>query len=212
MKPVPSSAIPKALAVTAEIYGREFSESAARLLAADLSEYPEDAVLTSLARCRRELRSFPTLADILARIDDGRPGTEEAWAMIPHDEASSVVWTEEMAEAFGGVRFLVEVDDVAARMSFREIYLRLVTEARNAKRPAKWFASLGTDSTTHEPALKAAVAKGRLTMDHAYTLLPHRPVLPIKMLEQQAAAAPNPEEVQEHLAKIKALILKTGDA
>ena len=77
----------QALAVTAELTGTELSEPAARVMANDLAAYPVQQVLGALTRCRRELKGRLTVAAILERLDDGRPGPNEAWAMIPQDEA-----------------------------------------------------------------------------------------------------------------------------
>jgi hypothetical protein len=162
----------QALMITAELYGRAFSPEAAKLLVADLEGIPVAQVLAALARCRKELRAFPTLADILARISDGRPGPEEAWAMLPKDESSSAVWTEEMAEAFATARGLLATDEVAARMAFREKYAALLADARAARRPARWTASLGHDAKGREAAVTEAVQKGRIGADEARALLP----------------------------------------
>lgn len=162
----------KAIAITAQIYGKEFSEDAARIYAGDLGGFPEEAVLTALSRCRKELRTFPAIADILARIDDGRPGPEEAWAMLPKEEESSVVWTEEMRSAFGSVRGLLAEDPIAARMAFREVYTKLLTEARSERRDPRWEPSLGLSKATHAPALLEAARKGRLSQSHVAALLP----------------------------------------
>lgn len=58
----------RALLVSAELYQREFSEAAARLLVEDLAEFPPGAVLQALSRCRKELRTFPTVSEIAGRI------------------------------------------------------------------------------------------------------------------------------------------------
>ena len=97
----PTESLLQAIAVTAELTATQLSQSAARVMAQDLARYPEAQVLEALTRCRRELKGRMTIADVLTRIDDGRPDPEEAWAMLPKDEGSSVVWTEEMAQAFG---------------------------------------------------------------------------------------------------------------
>lgn len=162
-----------AIAVTAELTGTRLSEGAARVMVADLAEYPRDQVLASLRRCRRELRARLTIADILARLDDGRPGVEEAWAMLPFDEAATVVWTDEMSRAWGVALPLVEMGDkVAARMAFKEAYAREIAEARDRREPAHWSASLGHDREGREAPIVAAVAAGRLSMSHARQLLP----------------------------------------
>lgn len=95
--------------------------------------------------------------------------------MIPRDEAASVVWTEEMAQAFGvAIGLLEEGDQVAARMAFLERYRTLVQSARNAGELVHWTPSLGTDRLGREAALIAARDKGRLTHAHVAGLLPHR--------------------------------------
>ena len=76
----------KAVAVTAELCGRVFSPEAAAVFVSDLETYPEKALIRALARCRREVKGMLTVQDVLTRLDDGRPGVEEAWAMLPHDE------------------------------------------------------------------------------------------------------------------------------
>lgn len=157
---------------TAEIYGKQMSEMAAILLIGELKAFPESAVQFALGKCRKELRTFPTLADIISRIDDGRPGPEEAWAMIPKDEYSSVVWTEEMAEAFGVARGMIETDEIAARMAFRETYSKLLAASRSAGVPVKWTPSFGVDKESRAAAVELAVQKNRISQGHAANLLP----------------------------------------
>lgn len=170
-----TKALLQAIAVCAELTRTQLSEAAARVLAEDLARYPEPQVLHALSRCRRELRSGLTLADILARLDDGRPGPEEAWAMIPRDEATSVVWTSEMAQAWGAAApLLAEGDGVAARMTFLERYRSLVQLARDRGEPPRWEPSLGHDPHGRESVLIEAAEKGRLAAEHVTRLLPHR--------------------------------------
>lgn len=157
---------------TAEIYGKTMSPFAAEVLLTDLSDYPEEEVLKALTKCRRELRNFPTLADITSRIADGHPGVEEAWAMIPKDESTSVVWTEEMRDAFGVVRSQLDDDPIAARMAFKEVYSRLLTESRSSRKAPKWEPSLGFDRHSRDAALQEAVSKGRIQLEYAQSLSP----------------------------------------
>lgn len=162
----------KALAVTAELTGAEMSPEAARVMADDLSSYPEPQIMGALTRCRRELRGRLTIAEIISRIDDGRPGPQEAWAMMPRSEADTVVWTDEMAAAWGVANLLLS-DEVAARMAFIETYQRDVTRARANQKPVNWFASLGWDQAGRESVIARAVEQGRLTAEHAKHLLPN---------------------------------------
>jgi hypothetical protein len=164
----------QAIAVTAELCGTNLSEAAAKLMLSDLSDYDEGAALQALSKCRRELKGRLTLAEIVSRIDDGRPGAEEAWAVLPFDEATSVVWTKEMSAAFWIAQPLIDSGEkIAARMAFKEAYLRMVAEAREHREPVKWTVSLGHDQAGRQPILAAAVEKGRITVNHARTLIPN---------------------------------------
>lgn len=170
-----SETLLQAIAVTAELTRTELSKPAARVMAEDLAQYPEHQVIAALARCRRELTRPMAIADVIARLEDGRPGPEEAWAMIPQDEASSVVWTREMAEAFGVANPLIQSGDtVQARMAFIEVYRKLCQQARDSHTPISWSPSLGHDQAGRESVLIEAVEKGRLTANHVAGLLPYR--------------------------------------
>lgn len=171
-----STELIQAVAVTAELCGRTFTEAAARMFVQDLSLYSEAAVLGALSRCRREVRGVLTVQDVVSRLDDGRPGIDEAWAMLPFDEASSAVWTDEMSEAFGvALPLLREGDRTAARFAFREAYAKAVGAARDAARPVSWWASLGHDVQGRGVVLKDAVDKGRLSLEQAQVLHPMLP-------------------------------------
>lgn len=168
-----SSRVLKALGIMAALHQRSLDDKdVANIYAEDLAPYPEQQVLDALSRCRRELRTFPTIADIISRIDDGRPGAEEAWAMIPKDESSSVVWTGEMQEAYAIARGLLSEDPVAARMAFREAYLRLIADSRAHRRPTVWTPSFGHDLTGRTQALQLAVDRKRLSHNAAEAILP----------------------------------------
>ena len=163
----------EAIAATAELCGQPLSRPALAMIALDLDGYPPDHVLGALRRCRSEHKGRLTVEAIISRLDDGRPGAEEAWAMMPKSESASVVWTDEMAEAFGVASALLdEGDAIAARMAFREVYQRLVSEARVTRKPTVWRPSLGWDFAGRETALRAAVEKRRITADRAQALLP----------------------------------------
>jgi len=173
---MPSIELLQAVAVTAELCGRTFGEAAARVFVEDLSGFQEAAVLKALARCRREVKGVLTIQDVVSRIDDGRLGAEEAWAQMPFDESQSVVWSTEMAEAFGIARgLLADGEKVAARMAFKEAYTRLVSKARDEGIPVSWTPSLGYDKRGHEAVLSDAVTKCRLTYAHAKDLSPMPP-------------------------------------
>lgn len=161
----------QALAVTAELTGTEISAAGAKVMASDLAPYPEPQVLGALARCRKELKGRMTVADIISRLDDGRPSPEEAWASLPFDETQTVVWTEEMAGAWGVALALLEDGDrIAGRMAFLESYRTRVQRARDACQPVKWTVSLGRDPEGRSMALEKAVEAGRITQTRAVAL------------------------------------------
>jgi len=171
-----SSDLLKAIAATAEICGRVFSPTTAKVFADDLAEYPENEVMRALARCRKEVKGALTLADVLARLDDGRPGVEEAWAMIPKYEEDSVVWTKEMSAAYYAALPLMTTDqNVGARMAFKETYTKLVQEARAYKEPPNWTVSLGTDPNKRDRVVLEAVNKGRIPVEYARNFAPELP-------------------------------------
>ena len=166
-------ALVEALLLTSEICGQTLSPAAARILAGDLADFDEPAVLGALSRCRLEVQGRLKVADIVVRIADGRPDAEEAWNMLPRDEMASIVWTEEMAQAWGLALPLLEAGDAAgARGIFGDSYARAVQQARIRREPVRWMPSLGSDVKGREAALLDAVSKGRLTVTQANALLP----------------------------------------
>ena len=178
----------KAVAVTAELCGRSFTEAAAGVFCDDLRGYPQQAVLRALARCRREVKGALTTA------------------LLPAGEDATVVWTAEMAEAHGVCSPLLYAGDrIGARMAFKEVYTRLLAQARDEAAPAKWTASLGSDLEARKRALAAAVEDGRLAADDAYGMCPALPP-PASLL---LAAPPKNERAA---AKAKRELTELADA
>lgn len=164
----------KAIGVTLEITSTRLSDPAVEVMLADLAAHPEPLVLAALMRCCRELKGRLTLADIISRIDDGRPDPEGAWASIPKDEDGSVVWTTEMREAWAAAYPLIRDGElVPARMAFLERYRVVVQQARDARLPVEWEFSPGTNKDLRELVLLDAATKGRISADAARRLLPH---------------------------------------
>jgi hypothetical protein len=158
---------------TGEIYSRQVSTAAAVMFLADLDGFDSSQILNALSICRKQLKTFPSIADVIARIDDGHPGVEEAWAMIPKEEEGSIVWTNEMVGAFGIARnLLLDGDAIAARMAFKESYTQMLATSRSENISPNWFLSPGHDKTTHEPAVREALSKKRISIGYARDLLP----------------------------------------
>ena len=163
----------KALAVTAELCGAQFSEGAARVFVQDLAGFDPTQILGALKRCRQEVRGRLTVSDVITRLDDGRPGPEQAWARLPVDEGQTVVWTEEMRLAWGtAYPLLREGDRIAGRMAFKEAYAAGVSAARERREPVRWGISLGTDQAGRHGPLIEAVRNGLLPRSTVQDLLP----------------------------------------
>lgn len=124
-------------------------------------------------------RFTPKPADIIEQIDgatggDGRPSDDEAWAiaLTSQDEADTVVWTQETAEAFGICQPVMATGDkVGARMAFKDAYNRLVAASRQSGSPAKWNASLGWDMERRAKVIEKAATAGLLPAPMATALL-----------------------------------------
>jgi hypothetical protein len=133
--------------------------------------------MDALARCRLELQGPLKTSDIVVRIEDGRPDVDEAWNMMPASESSSVVWTDEMAQAWGVAAPLLQAGDLsAARTAFKESYTKAVLRARIQRKPAQWIPSLGSDVMGRERVLLDAVKKKRISAEHAERLLPDQAI------------------------------------
>lgn len=169
-----SERIAQGVSVALELTNTTLSDAAYKVIVADLSTYPEPQVLGALKRCAREVKSKLTLADILQRLEDGRPGPEEAWSMVPKDEGASVFWTIEMRDAFRVAYSMVAAGElIPARMAFKERYTALVQQARDARHPVQWEFSPGHDRDGRELVLLDAAEKGRISVEGVRGILPY---------------------------------------
>lgn len=162
-----------------DVYGAKATQASLSVWWGALVKYPFEAVRAALSAHVQDPvagKFAPKPADVIGKLQslDGRPGPEEAWSMIPRNESASVVWTDEMSQAFGvALPLLNEGDAVAARMAFLEQYRKLVSQARDAGMAAKWMPSLGTDVGGREAVLVEAAERGRLPAEHVARLLPY---------------------------------------
>jgi hypothetical protein len=210
-----SAKLIQAIAVTLEVTGSPaMSDAAVKVMLRDLAGYPEPLVLAALRRCMREVKGKFTLADVIQRIDDGRPTPEVAWSMVPKDEGASVCWTTEMRDAYALAHSLVKQGElVQARVAFLEAYRIRVQFARDARLPVEWQVSLGLDKSGRELMLLDAAQKGWISVNHARSLLPyHRDdeelnarLLAIEGIDSKAlpAPAPMPHALQERIAALR---------
>jgi hypothetical protein len=176
-----------------------------------LSPYPVQVVARAFDAYFDEGSHPPVPADIVKRCNasghvDRRPGSEEAWAiaMAACDENETVVMNNEIAEARGKVQPILDAgDEVGARVAFREIYTRLVAQARADGIPAVWWPSVGRDLTRRKVVLQKAVSDGLL---HAHTVSAIAIEAPAELAPLLAAPAPtaNGRETLDALKKLLA--------
>lgn len=206
------------------LYQQEVSVDALRLWWASLVKFEFKEVQEGFSRYIQDSKNSnfaPRPASIIGIIEsinpDGRIGAEEAWAIYPHDEASSAVITDEMAEAMQVAQELLnEGDNVGARMAFKEAYTRITSANKFNGISPKWFASLGHDKTGRDIAIKQAVAKGRISQDCATSLLPApipsnivNAITEVKYLTAKDAAFTDEQKAKarDRVAEIKAMLV-----
>lgn len=174
----------KLIAVTAELTGQEFSETAVEFMLDDLSNYSTEQLVQAFKAIRR-LGLKLTIGNVIKNIDDGRPGAEEAWSMIPRDELTTTVWTDEMREAYGVASpLLYQGDQIGARMAFKEKYESCIIQAKTQGKPIKWTASLGYDKKGREEALVQALEQGKLSPATVVNFLPEASKATLQLIER----------------------------
>lgn len=196
-------------------YSEELSTPQVALYFDALSDYEirdVENAFRAYAKDKKNRRKMPLAGDLTEYLDaaTGRPGADEAWALIPKSEEASGMVTREMLAAWDTVRTLYEEDRTAARMGFRDAYERFVKLARAEGQKVEWIASMGSDPSLRAIALDRGVAAGRITREVANTKL----MLPAK--EEHIAIAADkafddPNISPEMKAKIRAFLLKIAD-
>lgn len=120
-------------------------------------------------------REWPSISAVKALLHpSGHPGVEQAWAMVAPkvtSDAPTVFVTGPMREAYGAALAL-EGDLVAARMAFKEAYVRAVNLAEAAGDEPAWSMIPGTDARMKEVAITEAVKKGIARREWAVAHLP----------------------------------------
>lgn len=204
MQPNDNDAFGKRLAGVFEVYNRARpSAEAMAVWWRILQPFALDAVSRALGTYTRTEPKFPpTPAQILELLGQGsgdsRLTADEAWpvALASQDEAETVVWTDEIAQAFAACRPVLDAgDDVGARMAFRAAYERLVTTARMEGKPAAWVVSLGFNAERRAIALERAVHLGQLAAPAVEHLLP-----------APASVVPDDQVAAENIARLKQML------
>ena len=165
------------LAATAELLDKAISPVAVEMMAGDPEHYPRAVLAAALSRVRTKHTGKLTTKAVIDRIDAvmGRPDANEAWATALQalDERNTVVWMQEMAQAWEVARPLVKGgDEIGGRMTFRDAYERLVRTAREERRVPVPFVSLGQESDLRAVGIEKAVKLGYLSPGEAALYLP----------------------------------------
>lgn len=214
MRPEDKPKFAKLLAEVLAGYGKPLPEAAdINLWFRQLSPFAPAVIEKAFAAYCIERPDFaPNPNGIIARCKllDGRPDENEAWAVAitSQDERETIVWTQEMAEAFNLARPLLSSgDEIGARMAFKDAYKRLVDDARATNKPVSWSVSAGWDQNRRQIAVEKAVCAGLLAAPPQYLALPNDSGLPatkpeglVKLME----ALSKLEGPEEKLARIQA--------
>lgn len=104
----------------------------------------------------------PTLPEFLSLCRPAamvRPSADEAWALSlkAQDESDTVVWTQDMAQAWSVCKPVLDAgDEVGARMAFKAAYDRICAQGG----PVQWTISEGWDPERRAVAIEKAQASG----------------------------------------------------
>ena len=152
---------------TAEAMGGEISENTAAIMAADLSAFSKPQLQQALHRVRMEATGKLNTKIILDQLDAayGRPGADEAWALAlkARDEHATVIWNNEIQEAWAAIGSMVHgKDQVGARMAFKDAYQRVVLNARGDQRMPQPVVAIGFDKAQRLSVVTEAFAQGRI--------------------------------------------------
>ncbi|WP_176048173.1 hypothetical protein [Burkholderia sp. BCC1644] len=184
------------------------SPAVLRVFWSQLETFPLDAVLRALSRHVATSEFAPTPASILKhlpKMSDGRPEPDEAWAIAIRsaDERETVVWTQEIAEAWAIASPVFDGDEIGARMAFKAAYARIVDRNRGANQPPQWVVSQGFDAQRRIEVVDQAVRAGRLQLTHAQAVVP--------LLTSESDPSPA-VDVEANLARLKAMVAGIGSA
>ena len=134
-------------------------------------------------------------------------GAHEAWAIAEKSigfdgQELTVIWTEQMAQAFSRCEELIKTGDkyqrAEAKKIFCDAYDRLVTQAKDKGLKPIYVTSLGTDKDQAIAAIKQAEVDGFLKAPEAALQLEHK-----QTEQQQEAEAKSFQEIaRQALAKL----------
>lgn len=202
-------------------YGKKYAEQWGDIPAVDIA----DAMVECLQGLNQEdfKRGYmrmqrstfcPTIPEFRSWCEpktDDWLGSHEAWAIAEKSigfdgQELTVIWTEQMAQAFSRCEDLVKTGDkyqrAEAKKIFCDAYDRLVTQAKDQCLKPIYVTSLGTDKDQQIAAINQATVDGFLTAPDATALLEHKQT----KLEQLSESERYKTIAQEALAKLGPLI------
>ena len=202
-------------------YGKKYAEQWGDIPAVDIADAMVECLqgLTQEDFKRGYLRMqkstfCPTIPEFRSWCEpktDDWLGSHEAWAIAEKSigfdgQELTVIWTEQMAQAFSRCEELIKTGDkyqrAEAKKIFCDAYDRLVTQAKDQGLKPIYVTSLGTDKDQAIAAINQATVDGFLTAPDATALLEHKQT----KLEQLSESERYKTIAQEALAKLGPLI------
>lgn len=155
------------LGATMELSGQQIRPAALMLLVSDLAHIEKPLLQMALARIRAEHKGAILTGTVLQYVDHamGRllPAEAYALALSSSNEQATVVWNNEIAEAWTVAAPVLNAGDkFGARQAFIEAYARVTGEARATRRMPQVQVSLGHNTEGRARAVQEAIAAGRL--------------------------------------------------
>lgn len=144
-----------------------------------------DDIKRGLARMKRSTfcPTFPEFAGWCEPKTDDWLGSHEAWAIAEKSigfdgQELTVIWTEQMAQAFSRCEELIKTGDkyqrAEAKKIFCDAYDRLVSQAKDQGMKPIYVTSLGVDKDQAIAAIKQAEVAGFLTTEQTALQLEHK--------------------------------------
>ena len=199
-------------------YGKKFADQWAGVEVQELAQemveqyqgLSTEDFLCGIARMKREEwpPTIPAFRSWCEPESEEWLGAHEAWAISEksigfNGEELTVIWTEQMAQAFSRCDDLVKTGDkyqrAEAKKIFCDAYDRLVTQAKDKGLKPIYTTSLGTDRDQQITAIQQATVDGFLTQPDASALLEHKQT----KQEQLSEAKRYQTTAQEAIARIK---------
>lgn len=197
-----------------EVYNQDISHVKINIYWSTLGQYSIPSLKAAANAWVRKSEFMPKPADLIKLLGGSNQhlSADEAWALaiMASDEANTIVWTKEMAQAWGLAQIVYENGDhIGARRTFIDRYVRLVDESTLFNKPIEIFVSLGFDKSKRIEAINKAVFSGLLAYDKATHYLPKQDNK-VAMLEDYLCSSKSTSQLHQ-LAKIKQ-IFKGGNA